>query len=187
MRRVKVHLFASLMVMALAAPQAQAQSGPRLGDTSQSQQTAWPRWQLNAGHLLIDHYWYGLRPAGASHSGAFFATSGLLLGQRRLALGAPLLGSSLSTGLTASRSVRLASGPGDAVIEPWSAAAYVGIGYSGVFLRSGWGFTADVGLLGTSGGLRTRRDSNPGAQGIDELLRELRLTPVLQFRASYAF
>ena len=71
--------------------------------------------------------------------------------------------------------------------EPWSTVPYVGIGYSGISLRGGWGFTADVGLAGTSGGLRPRRDAAFGAQGVEDLLRELRLTPVLQFGASYAF
>jgi len=53
-------------------------------------------------------------------------------------------------------------------------------------LRGGWGFTADVGLA-TGSGLRTGRDAELGAQGLDELLRELRLRPVLQVGASYAF
>jgi hypothetical protein len=112
--------------------------------------------------------------------------SGLLLGQRALALGTPALASASGIGLTVSRNSRLATSPAESH-EAWSAVPYVGIGYSGLSSSRGWGFTADVGLAGTAGGLRTRRDGALGTQGVDELLRELRLTPVLQFGASYAF
>ena len=99
-----------------------------------------------------------------------------------------MLASPQGMGLALSGSTRLAPGLGEAATEPWSAVPYVGIGYSGLSLRGGWGFTADVGLAGTvGGGLRARRDGALGSQGVDELLRELRLTPVLQFGASYAF
>jgi hypothetical protein len=54
-------------------------------------------------------------------------------------------------------------------------------------LRGGWGFTADVGLAVDACGLRTRRDGALGTQGLDDLLRELRLRPMLQVGASYAF
>jgi hypothetical protein len=192
---------ASMLGLLLGAP-ALAQSGLRLSDEAQTGQETWPRWQarfglatsgsaleagnrwqLSSGQLLGDYYWSGLRPVGAGRSGGFRATSGLLLGQRAMALGTPALASAQGMGLTLSRSIRLAPSAGDTQ-EAWSAAPYVGIGYSGVSLRGGWGFTADLGLAGNGGGLRARRDS---AQGIDELLRELRLTPVLQFGASYAF
>jgi hypothetical protein len=206
MRTARVCLFVSMLGLLAAAPSALAQSGLRFNDESQSQQIAWPqwqarlgltttasaidagtRWQVNAGQLLGDFYWSGLRPAGVGRSGGLRATSGLLLGQRSLALGTPTLPSSLGVGLTLSRSVRPLTSLGENVSEPWSTVPYVGIGYSGISLRGGWGFSADVGLAGTSGGLRPRRDAAFGAQGVEDLLRELRLTPVLQFGASYAF
>ena len=191
---------ASVLGLLLAAP-ALGQSGLRLSDEAQAGQETWPRWQarfglatsasaleagnrwqLSSGQLLGDYYWSGLRPVGVGRSGGFRATSGLLLGQRALALGTPALASTQGLGLTLSRSTRLAPGAAEAQ-EAWSAVPYVGVGYSGISLRGGWGFTADLGLAG-NGGLRARRDST---QGVDELLRELRLTPVLQFGASYAF
>ena len=185
-----------------------AQNGLRLADDAQAQAASWPRWQarfglttnasalsagtrwqLGSGQLLGDYYWSGLRPVGVHRSGGFRATSGLLFGQRTLALGTPALPSPQGIGLTLS-GMRLASNLSEAATaaEPWSAVPYVGIGYSGLSLRGGWGFTADVGLVGTVGsGLRTKRDGTVAGQGVDELLRELRLTPVLQFGASYAF
>lgn len=190
-----------------AMPAALAQNGLRVGEDTLAREAAWPRWQarfglaatasaidtgtrwqLSAGQLLGDYYWNGLRPAGVGRSGGFRATSGLLLGPRSLALGTPTLTSTQGLGLTLSRSMRLAPGTGDMpVSEPWSAVPYVGVGYSGVSLHGGWGFTADLGLAGTAGGLRTRRDDALGTQGADDLLRELRLMPVLQFGASYTF
>ena len=206
MSTAKVCLCASMLSLLLAAPVALAQNGLRVSDDSPAQAAAWPRWQarfglstsasaidagtrwqLSAGQLLGDYYWSGLRPAGVGRSGGFRATSGLLLGQRALALGTPALAAPQGVGLTLSRSTRLAPLPGEAPAEAWMAVPYLGIGYSGISLRGGWGFTADVGLAGTAGGLRARRDGALGAQGVDDLLRELRLTPVLQFGASYAF
>ena len=205
MSTAKISLWGSMACLLLAAPAALAQTGLRVGNDSDTHQAAWPRWQarlglattsaidsgarwqLTAGQILGDYYWSGLRPAGVSQGGGFRATSGLLLGPRALALGTPTLAPSLGQGLalTLSHGARMATG--DAPNETWSAVPYLGVGYSGISLRGGWGFTADVGLAGTTGGLRTRREGALGGQGVDELLRELRLTPVLQFGASYAF
>lgn len=188
----------------LAGPLAHAQSGLRLGERSEAAAMAphWQarfglstfsgaapddsgRWQTSAGRLLGDYYWSGLRPARFGLNGGFRATSGVLVGDRSLALGTP----AETVPLRAGSSLRSAAAPrfGDSAPQAWSAVPYVGIGYSGVSLRGGWGFTADLGLAGTSGGLRARREGAASAQGVDELLRELRLTPVLQVGASYAF
>jgi hypothetical protein len=201
MSTARLSFLASMVSLLMAAP-ALAQTGLRLSDGAKAGHETWPRWQarfglatsaseldagdrwqLTSGQLLGDYYWSGLRPAGAGRSGGFRATSGLLLGQRALALGTPALAAAQGLSLTLSRRTKLAPSAAEAQ-EAWSAVPYVGIGYSGISLRGGWGFTADLGLAGTSGGLRARRDST---QGVDELLRELRLTPVLQFGASYAF
>ena len=208
MNSLRVCLWGSMTCILLAAPMAPAlaETGLRISTDTALEQVKWPhwqarfglattasalegnlRWQLSAGQLLGDYYWSGLRPAGVSRTGGFRATSGLLLGPRSLALSTPALTSGQGFGLTQSRSLRLVSGAHEVSAEPWSATPYVGVGYSGVSLRGGWGFTADLGLAGTTGGLRTRRDSALGTQGMDDLLRELRLTPVLQFGATYTF
>ena len=208
MNSLRVRLWSSITYILLAAPvvSAVAETGLRISTDTALAQVKWPhwqarfglattasaleghaRWQLSAGQLLGDYYWSGLRPVGVSRAGGFRATSGLLLGPRSLALSMPALASSQGFGLTQTRSLRLASGAHAMSAEPWSATPYVGVGYSGVSLRGGWGFTADLGLADTTGGLRTRRDSALGTQGMDDLLRELRLTPVLQFGATYTF
>jgi hypothetical protein len=65
---------------------------------------------------------------------------------------------------------------------------YLGIGYSGLYGRSGWSFSADFGLVALAGGNVVRLGRVFGGnQSLDDLVRELRLSPVLQFGASYAF
>lgn len=201
-------LWGSMTCLLLAAPVAPAlaESGLRVSGDAAQERAAWPHWQarfglattgsaidgsarwhLSAGQALGDYYWSGLRPAGVSRAGGFRATSGLLLGPRALALGTPALASGHGIGLTLSRTSRPSSGTGDAS-QSWLVTPYVGLGYSAVSVRGGWGFTADFGLAGATGGLRTHRNSSLGTSpGMDDLLRELRLTPVLQFGASYSF
>lgn len=207
MSTARISRWGWLACLLFAASAAQAQSGLRVGNDAASQETSWPRWQarfstnsgasafdtgtrwqLSAGQLLGDYYWSGLRPTGAGRSGGFRATSGVLFGPRSLALGTPALGLPQGPGLSVSRSAWPPPGSGDPLSpESSSTLPYFAVGYSGTSLRGGWGFTADIGLVGTTGGLRASRDATLGAQGVDELLRELRLVPVLRVGAGYAF
>lgn len=209
MNTTRLGSWASMACLALAATvaPAQAEIGLRVGSAAEQEPAAWPRWQarlgvtaaepalggstrwqLSAGQVFGDYYWSGLRPARFGRASGFRATTGLLLGPRSLVVGIPALTSTEGIGLTWSQGPRLATGAAGASAEPWLVTPYVGLGYSAVSLRGGWGFTADLGLAGTTGGLRSRRDSSLGpAQGMDDLLRELRLTPMLQFGASYTF
>jgi hypothetical protein len=128
--------------------------------------------------LLGDYYFSRARLGISDVSSGFRATSGVWLGQRSIALGMPALAGSQSLSASA-RSVRTL----DPATEPWSAVPYLGVGWSGTSLRGGWGVTADFGFAARPAtGLRP---SN--AQGLDDLLRELRLTPVLHLGVSYAF
>lgn len=63
---------------------------------------------------------------------------------------------------------------------------YLGIGYSGSSMRGGWGFSADLGLTAQNTGSQ-RLIKAVMSQSIDDTLRELRLTPVLQLGVSYRF
>lgn len=156
----------------------------RFGLASPAVADATARLQGSSWHLVGDYYWQGFRPARFGLSGGFRATSGLLVGERALSL---VAASPMSRGLlvpaAGARALRL----GEAERETALAVPYVGVGYSGVSLRGGWGFTADLGLAGTNGGLQMRRDAPALLRGADDILRELRLTPVLQIGASYAF
>lgn len=155
----------------------------RFGVASSATADPSARPQGSSLHLLGDYYWQGFRPARFGLSGGFRATSGFLVGERTLSSMFSSMPSSSNTAYSGGvRALRL----GEAERELALAVPYVGVGYSGVSLRGGWGFTADVGLAGT-GGLHMRRDAPTHSRGADDILRELRLTPVLQIGASYAF
>lgn len=65
---------------------------------------------------------------------------------------------------------------------------YLGFGYSAASLKSGWGFSADLGLLPLSPGSAVRLGRVfTGGQSLDDLLRELRWSPLLQLGVSYQF
>ena len=65
---------------------------------------------------------------------------------------------------------------------------YVGLGYSEMSVKTGWGYWADGGLVvqnpGNAGGLGRVLS---GSQSMDELLRDLRMSPMLQLGVNYAF
>jgi hypothetical protein len=141
--------------------------------------------QQQAGVVLGDYYFSQVRFGLRDVSGGFRATSGLLLGQRSMMLGTPALASGQGMNFTVLRQHRMGSSSGEALSEGWSAVPYVGVGWSGVSVRGGWGLSADLGLAGRSaGGLRVNQ--SPG-QALDDVLREWRLTPMLHLGVSYAF
>lgn len=123
-------------------------------------------WSGQAGLLLGDYYLHRSVLGDNEVSGGFRATSGVLLGQRAVVLGTP--------------SLRLTPGT-----DAWSATPYVGVGWSGAWLRKGWGFSADVGFAARNASNTGLRVGN--VQSLDDVLREMRLTPLLQMGVSYAF
>jgi hypothetical protein len=142
-------------------------------------------WQQQAGVLLGDYYFSRARLGQGQVSSGFRATSGMLLGQRSLALGTPAMSSPQGMAVTQLRQPRGALPGIESASEPWAAVPYIGIGWSGVSVRGGWGVSADLGLAGRSGsngGLRVN-----GNQSLDDLLRELRISPMVQVGVSYAF
>jgi len=54
--------------------------------------------------------------------------------------------------------------------------------------KGGWGFSADLGLLALNPASAVRFGRSLGAgQSLEDTLREMRLSPVLQLGASYSF
>ena len=142
-------------------------------------------WQQQAGVLLGDYYFSRARLGQGQVSSGFRATSGMLLGQRSLALGTPAMANSQAMAVTQLRQPRGALPGIESASEPWAAVPYIGIGWSGISVRGGWGVSADLGLAGRSGSNGGLRVS--GNQSLDDLLRELRISPMVQVGVSYAF
>lgn len=144
-----------------------------------------------AASLAGDYYFSkNLADATLPRSG-LRASSALLIRQPGVSL-SELAWSSRSMASYAAPS-RLALGyaganPYDASAQGVSALPYVGIGYSDYSLKSGWGFWADVGLLvqnpSSAAGLGRTLS---GTQGVDDLVRELQLSPMLQLGVNYSF
>ena len=76
----------------------------------------------------------------------------------------------------------------DPATESSGTLPYIGVGYSSLATRSGWSFSADLGLvsLAPSNAVRLGRVFG-GSQNLDDVVRDMRLTPVLQLGASYSF
>jgi hypothetical protein len=140
---------------------------------------------LQSGSLLGDYYLDapGLRLPRSL--GGLRATGGLMTGARGLAptTTPSMLRSGQRTGLATSTSVVPLAGDTATDTVP-----YLGVGYTGLALKGGWGFTADLGLVAENpaGAAHVGR-ALFGNQGLDNSLRELRLSPVLQVGVSYSF
>jgi hypothetical protein len=105
-------------------------------------------------------------------AGGLRATSGVLLGPRSSLWSSP-----------AAIDRRVADGNSDGS----STLPYVGVGYTGLSDKGGWGLSADLGLMASPrSSVRLGKVFN-GAQSLDDTLRELRFAPLLQLGVSYAF
>ena len=150
----------------------------------------WSAPSAPAASLIGDYYFSkNLVDAEVPRSG-FRASSALLVRAPGVSL-SELAWSSRSMASVAAPSRLQLGYQGAALGEPThdvSALPYLGIGYSDYSLKNGWSFWADLGLVvqspGAVGGLGRTLS---GAQGLDEMVRELQLSPMLQFGANYAF
>ena len=135
-----------------------------------------------SANLLGDYY---LANSGfSSVRGGLRATGGMLLGPLSVSQasgGLALGGGPISAGR---RSVSL-SGLDAYSLEPSANLSYVGIGYTGRVQRSGFAFSADLGVMsGSYNGLRLGRSS---AQGFEDAMRDLRFKPLLQLGLAYSY
>jgi hypothetical protein len=105
-------------------------------------------------------------------AGGLRATSGVLLGPRSSLWSSP-----------AAIDRRVVDGNADGS----STLPYVGVGYTGLSDKGGWGLSADLGLMASPrSSVRLGKVFN-GAQSLDDTLRELRFAPLVQLGVSYAF
>ena len=177
------------VVLSTVAPCSVAQDG---GLSTEGAASVWPRWQgrLSVGSeagvarsasLLGDYY---ITDAFHSGGGGLRATSGLIVSQRSQAA-QPLNSSLAGRDFNVERRLGAASRPawGDA---DSSTLPYVGLGYTGVVARSGFSFSADLGVMALNAGPKVRFGT-AGSQTSDDLVREIRLSPMLSLGVSYAF
>jgi hypothetical protein len=138
---------------------------------------------------VLGDYYFTRSQLGQHGAGGFRATSGMLLGNAS-SLWATQSAGGIGGGLSVSqRNASLLSGvAGTELASDGGTVPYIGVGYTGLSLKGGWGFAADVGLKAVQSGSTVRfgRVMN-GSQNLDELVRDLRLTPALQLGVSYSF
>jgi hypothetical protein len=135
------------------------------------------------GASLGGDYYFSRDLAAASRPPSGFRASGALLIRQP--------GVSLSDLSWQSRSITSLAAP-QPLTDPShlgiSTMPYLGIGYSDYSLKSGWGFWADIGLVVQSpGGALGMGRVLSGAQSVEDLARELRMSPMLQLGVNYSF
>lgn len=185
---------------------------PAATDPGGAEAATWSRWQgriglsspgaggraldardplaARSGLSLLGDYYFTQNGLAARdrHSGGFRATGGLFVGPRSgLWLATP---TSLSAGLVMQRrGFGLLSPPAASTTDTFdgSSVPYVGVGYTGLkSLRAtggGWGFSADVGVIG----LQPRSRVRLGPQEAVDDARDPLLSPLLQVGVSYSF
>ena len=132
--------------------------------------------------LFGDYYLTGPGFGQGDIAGGLRLTSGLAIGPRRATQGLPPV--RLGEGLRSAPGLQLGPDQENSRV----ALPYLGLGYTSLSAREGWGFSADIGLGGLAPGERLRLGrSNPTAAQVENVLNALRLAPVLQLGVSYAF
>jgi hypothetical protein len=155
----------------------------------------WPSWQARMTLTLTEPSWSGaarqvrqaaflgdfyLRShgtdAGSRWRGGFRATSGVVVGHLGTAV---LVGSSVTTQSVAADDAGLRD------VDIWP---YVGVGYTGLAARGGWGVSADFGLaLRQPGAAPELGRALLGLRGWEGALRQVDLMPMLQLGVRYLF
>ncbi len=146
--------------------------------------------QIGGLGLLSDVYLFAPKDAAHAPASGFRATSGLIIGSRSPWLGA---NPTPSNGLFAAD--RRLFGPTAPALaasgEPGldsTTVPYLGIGYSNLSTKSGWSFSADLGVVSQNPANVARFGRVfGGSQSLDELVRDMRLAPVVQLGVSYSF
>lgn len=128
--------------------------------------------------LLGDYYVTGSL-LGARQLGGLRATSGVFYGRPSQSFGG-IGGRGFSV---EARNVLGATGMPDAAAGDYATLPYLGLGYTGLSIKGGWGFTADLGVmaLNPSPAVRLGRSQQSPSSGTDEL------APVIHLGVSYSF
>lgn len=147
--------------------------------------------KTSAVSLMGDLYFGNSTAGDKVQSGGFRATSGLVVGARTNLWGTP--GAAPASGLLSVNRRLFGQSPAvtlnglDANADS-ATLPYIGIGYSSLASRSGWSFSADLGLVSLNPGNAVRLGRVfVGGQGLDDVVHDMHLSPVLQLGVSYSF
>lgn len=141
-------------------------------------------------NVMSDVFLFGSRETAHAPVTGFHATSGLIVGSRSSWLGtgtAPANGwLATDRRLFGSTAPPLASS-GDGSLDT-STVPYIGIGYTNLWPKSGWSVSADLGVVSQnpSNVARFGRVFG-GSQSLDDVVRDMRLAPLVQLGVSYSF
>jgi hypothetical protein len=143
--------------------------------------------QVRSISLMRDRFLTGSL-IGAGTLGGLYTTGGLILNSAARSGGQMALGG--QPGLL----VRRIAGPGAALLgsdlpaDSSATVPYLGVGYSGLSVKGGWSFNADLGLVALAAGNVVKFGRVfTGSQGLNDLTREMRFAPVMQMGISYSF
>lgn len=145
--------------------------------------------RLAAASVLGDYYFARSAPLAGEVSG-FRITSGVLLGSRLGSWGGPALAARGENAfMVETHRFSLSSSPALQSPDAWDGGAvpYLGVGYSGSSVKSGWGFSADLGLTAGHPGAVLGFGRGAAGPSLEETLRDIRLSPMLQLGVSYSF
>lgn len=143
------------------------------------------------GALTGDYYFFADADDATTPRSGLRASSGLLLRPSGMSTTELAMNSRAAAGFGGTSRMLASALPGwptDPQGDTITAVPYFGLGYSALWPKSGWGFWADVGMVVQSPGAAVGVGRViGGSQGVDELMRELRLAPLLQLGVNYSF
>jgi len=195
----------AVVVLSVAATGAVAGSGHGL--MVDVDRVAWPQWRARlqmtteplvpAAALTLDST--AAQPRSAALFGDYYVarpyfgfaggvrvTSGVVFGPRGAVMSATHAAPPTAQSFSALTRPAVAAQLIDTPSEQTQAWPYLGVGYSDGSVGGGWGFSADLGVAAQGlGWARSKRAS--ASPSLDDSVRELRLTPVLQLGVSYRF
>jgi hypothetical protein len=159
-----------------------------------------PAWQASLGGAessglkidsvsLIGNYYFSRSLVGHGNRGGFRTTGGLIYGPRSQLTSWRPLGARQQGLLGVDRHVvNGADGAGGEGSTDFTTLPYLGVGYTTLSTKGTWRFNADLGMLALSPGSSVKLGKAQGTNpGLDEVLREMRIAPLLQFGVTYSF
>jgi len=148
--------------------------------------------KLSGASVFGDYYFGNRYVTREGETAGFRATTGVFVGSRAGLWGGPTTLASSTGVLSVERNSFSLAAPqwaDDAGNDRASSTVpYIGLGYSSSSLKSSFSYSADLGLMALNPGnaLRLGRTFG-GGQSLEELLRDLRFSPVVQVGVSYSF